>query len=71
MSEKEPESRHTARDADVLRVIGVFLVVLSLPVAVGTIWAGAAVPALINLAAAALIMGIGATMFWRGRRPPK
>lgn len=71
MSEKEPDSRHTARDADVLRAIGLFLVILGLPVAVGTIWAGEAVPALINLTAAALIIGIGATMFWRGRRPPK
>ena len=58
------------RDAEILTVLGVFLVVLAVPVLIGTYWAEGTVPRLVNIAAALIIGGIGGGMVWRGRRRP-
>lgn len=67
MDDKPMGSEHTKRDAETLWALGIFLVVLSIPVFVGTLFADAFVPALVNLASAFAISGIGALMIWRGR----
>ena len=67
MSEKPVAGRHTKRDAEILLVLGIFLVVLAVPVLIGTIWAEGAVPMLINVAAGLIVGGIGVAMILRGR----
>lgn len=67
MTEKPMGSEHTVRDAETLWALGLFLVVLSLPVFVGTFFADGWVPGLVNFAAASAIFVIGALMIWRGR----
>lgn len=67
MTEKPSGSRHTKRDAEILRVLGTFLVVLAIPVLIGTIWAEGSVQALINIAAGLIVGGIGVGMILRGR----
>lgn len=68
MTNKKPMgSEHTQRDAETLWALGLFLVVLSLPVFVGTLYADAFMPGLVNFLAASAIFIIGALMIWRGR----
>ena len=67
MSKKPVGGRHTKRDAEILTVLGIFLVVLAVPVLIGTIWAEGAVPMLINVAAGLIVGGIGVAMILRGR----
>ncbi len=67
MSEKPMGSEHTQRDAETLWALGTFLVVLALPVFVGTLYADGWVQGVVNFAAAFIIFIIGALMIWRGR----
>lgn len=67
MTDKPVGSHHTKRDAEILCVLGTFLVVLSVPVLIGTFWAEGAVQALINVAAGLIVGGIGVAMILRGR----
>lgn len=67
MSEKPMGSEHTRRDAETLWALGAFLVVLSLPVFVGTLYADGLVQGLVNFVAAFAIFIIGALMIGRGR----
>ena len=67
MTGKPIGSKHTKRDAEILCALGTFVVVLSVPVLIGTIWAEGAVAALINVAAGLIVGGIGVAMILRGR----
>ena len=67
MTEKPAGHHHTKRDAEVLLVLGIFLIVLAIPVLIGTFWAEGAVPMLINIAAGVIVGGLGVAMIIRGR----
>lgn len=67
MTEKPVGHRHTIRDAEILRALGTFLIVLAIPVLIGTLWAEGAVAVAINVAAGLVVGGIGVAMFMRGR----
>ena len=67
MTDKPMGSQHTKRDGEILLALGTFLVVLAVPVLIGTIWAEGAVQALINVAAGVVVGGIGVGMILRGR----
>lgn len=61
------KEQHSKRDADTLKVLGIFLIVLSLPVLAGTAWADAAFPRIVNAIAGLILLAIGAGMFFYGR----
>lgn len=64
----QPSGRqHTKRDADILQMLGIFLVVLAVPVLIGTFWAEGAFERTINILAGLIIGIIGAGMILRGR----
>lgn len=66
MTEKPAGHEHTKRDAEILMALGSFLIVLAIPVFIGTYFASGVVPRLINLAAGSIVFVIGALMVWRG-----
>lgn len=68
MSTEPGNTNPNRRDAEILTVLGAFLVVLAVPVLIGTLWAEGTVPRLVNVAAGLIIGGIGVGMIWRGRR---
>lgn len=70
MSTEPGNTSPNRRDAEILTVLGAFLVVLAVPVLIGTLWAEGTVPRLVNVAAGLIIGGIGGGMIWRGRRRP-
>ena len=59
--------RHTKRDSEILQMLGIFLVVLALPVLIGTFWAEGSFERIINVLAGLIIGVIGAGMVLRGR----
>lgn len=69
MDNEAQHSRHTQRDREVLTALGIFLVVLSIPVLIGVFFEEGLVPSIVNGVAGVVLMGIGAAMIWRGRRP--
>jgi hypothetical protein len=69
MDKEAQRSRHTQRDREVLIALGTFLIVLSVPVLIGTFFEEGLVPSIVNVVAGLVILGIGAGMVWRGRRP--
>ena len=71
MDQNAPHSRHTQRDREVLTALGIFLVVLSIPVLIGTFFEEGLIPSIVNVVAGVVLLGIGAAMVWRGRRPVK
>lgn len=71
MDKDAQHSRHTQRDREVLTALGLFLVVLSVPVLIGTFFEEGLVPSIVNVVAGLIILGIGTAMIWRGRRPVK
>ena len=60
------ELRH--RDARVALILGLFFVVLAVPVAVGAISATLGIDRVLSLVAAALLLSAGALFLWVGRR---
>lgn len=68
MSNEPSGGQPPNRDSEILQMLGIFLVILSLPVLVGTIWAEGTFERLINVAAALIIGAIGGGMIWRARR---
>jgi len=61
------QDHHTKRDSETMMVLGAFMTILSIPVLIGTIWAGSSIAKVVN-AAAGLILGvIGVLFFLRGR----
>ena len=67
MTEKPAGHQHTRRDAEVLLVLGIFLVVLAVPVLVGTFWAEGAAQVFVNIVAGIIVGGIGVAMIFRSR----
>lgn len=67
MSEEPVGHRHTKRDAESLRALGIFLVVLAVAVLIGTFWADTTMQALINVGAGLIVGGIGVGMLVRAR----
>ena len=66
MSEKPASHEHTKRDAESLWALGIFLVVLSIPVLIGTFFEDDAFAQMVNVLAGVAILVIGALMIWRG-----
>lgn len=59
---------HTKRDAETLTFLGAFLMILGVPVMIGTFWAGEdSFYHLVNFTAGLIIFAIGAGFLWRGR----
>lgn len=67
MTEKPTGHRHTKRDAESLTALGIFLIVLAIPVLIGTFWAEGNVQRVVNVAAGMIVGGIGVAMLLRGR----
>ena len=70
MSTESGNKSPGGHDAEIITVLGIFLVVLAVPVLIGTFWAEETVSRLVNIAAGLIIGGIGGGMIWRGRRRP-
>jgi len=68
MSEKPTGHEHTQRDAESLWALGIFLVVLSIPVFIGTFFEDDSFAQLVNVLSGLAILVIGALMIWRGVR---
>lgn len=67
MTENKPAGHdHTKRDAESLLAIGLFLVVLSVPVFIGTFFEDDSFAQTVNVFAALSIFVIGALSIWRG-----
>lgn len=66
MSEKPMGHEHTKRDAESLWAIGIFLVVLSVPVLIGTFFEVERFAQIVNVIAGGTILLIGGLMIWRG-----
>lgn len=60
--------KHTRRDAETLIALGLFMVVMALPVMLGTIWAGHGFSQAVNFIAGFVLFAIGAGMCYKGRR---
>ncbi len=71
MDKDSQSSRHTQRDREVLIALGTFLVVLSIPVLIGTFFADGTMPGVVNAVAGFVVLSIGAGMVIWGRRPAK
>ena len=67
MSEEQKDT-HTQRDGETLLALGIFLVVLGLPVMVGTLWADTSIQRIVCALAGIVIFGIGAAMAFHGKR---
>ena len=68
MNDEKSKNELESRDADAFTALGIFLVVLSAPVLLGTWWAEGAVQTVVNLAAGTILLAIGVGMCLRGRR---
>jgi ABC-type nickel/cobalt efflux system permease component RcnA len=66
MPDKSTGHEHTKRDAESLWALGTFLVILSIPVFIGTFFEEEAFAQTVNVIAGAAILVIGALMIWRG-----
>jgi membrane protein YdbS with pleckstrin-like domain len=56
------------RDARVASILGLFFLVLAVPVAVGAISATLAIDRLLSLAAATILLAVGGVFLWVGSR---
>ncbi len=66
MSE-EHKDLHTKRDAETFLVLGLFLVVLGLPVILGTLWADTPIQKVVSVAGGFILSGIGAGFMYYGK----
>ena len=66
MSDKRTGHEHTKRDAESLWALGTFLVILSIPVFIGTFFEDEVFAQVVNVIAGLAILTIGALMIWRG-----
>ncbi len=66
MTEKPAGQEHTKRDAESLWALGIFLVVLSIPVFIGTFFEEERFAQVVNVLAGLAILVIGALFIWRG-----
>ena len=68
MTEREQTTHSTSgRDATVAAILGLFFVVLGLPVAFGALTASLPIDRLLSAAAAASLFAIGGLFLWAGR----
>ena len=70
-SEKHAESvreQHTQRDAETQTVIGVFVIVMAIPVLIGTVWAEKTHAMIVNAIAGLVLLTVGVVIFKLGRR---
>ncbi len=56
------------REANVARILGVFFLVLGLPVLAGSLFAEVKIDLILNLAAGALLWIVGGGFLWQSRR---
>ena len=56
------------REANVARILGVFFLVLGLPVLAGSLFAEVKIDLILNLAAGALLWIVGGGFLWRAHR---
>jgi hypothetical protein len=66
MTDRPAGHEHTKRDAESLWALGIFLVVLSVPVLIGTFFEDEAFAQIVNVLSGLAILTIGALMIWRG-----
>ena len=62
------DNRKTLQETQIYRALGTFLLVFAVIVLLSILFTGTGIGRLTNLAAGAIIGGIGAAMFLRGRR---
>jgi hypothetical protein len=65
--ESPPRAKHAQRDAETLMLLGGFLLLLSVPVMIGSFWADDGFTVAVNLAAGLVLGGVGLGLFLRGR----
>jgi putative Mn2+ efflux pump MntP len=61
-------SEHTRRDAETAIALGVFLLVMSVPVYLGTFWAGPVFDKVVNFIGASVLFLVGVGFLWQGWR---
>ena len=57
-----PQDQFAKRDAETQIALGIFVTVISIPVLVGTFWANSFRAMVVNLAAGAVLLGVGLAM---------
>lgn len=67
MDEQPDSIPHTKRDGETMLMLGGFMSFISLPVMIGTIWAGSGFEKAINLGCGATLLAIGLGFIFRGR----
>lgn len=68
---KDQENAHSRRDGETLFVLGVFLVVLGLPVILGSWWAEKAIQMWVCLISGFILAGIGGAFVYYGKKALK
>ena len=56
------------RDSSIARILGIFFLVLGVPVLAGTLFAEIAIDLILNLGAGALLFVVGGLFLWWSRR---
>jgi len=58
---------HNNRDAETLKMLGIFMGVLSIPVLIATFWAGMPFAMGINFISGLILLGVGVGFWLRGK----
>jgi len=66
-----PCLKHTQRDAETQTALGLFVIMISLPVLVGTFWAVRPHAMVVNAIAGFILLGVGIGMVTWGRKTAK
>lgn len=61
------QGKHTQRDAETQTALGIFVIVISLPVLVGTFWAVRPHAMAVNVIAGFVLLGVGVALVVWGR----
>lgn len=64
----EQDKTHVKRDGETILLLGIFLLVLSAPVILGTLFAGETVPRVVCLISGLILTGIGCGFVIRGTK---
>ncbi len=59
---------HKNRDAETMKMLGLFMGILSLPVLLATFWAGMPFAMGINFLSGLILLGVGIGFYLRGKR---
>jgi putative Mn2+ efflux pump MntP len=65
------DDQHNRRDAETQTVLGIFITFISTPVILGTFWAQRSHAMIVNLVAGFILLGIGLSMIYVGRKNAK